>query len=154
MKKKWICVFILINAAILFGSIFCLIMTGQNVRFINQGNASVACKAKDNLLTVTLADGKEFELIFANNSVKIKDSYKAGKSDCMALALAIRSFSEEVGIAITRTNSEIYGELRLHEMLYSLGIARDHTRDCDVDYVADPRWYINSTSKLIGWMGV
>lgn len=72
----------------------------------------------------------------------------------MALALAISTFSEEEGIAIVRTNSEIYGELRLHNMLYSLGIAREHTRDCDVDYIDDSRWYINSMSKLIGWMGI
>lgn len=154
MKKKWIWIFILINVTILMGSIFCLIMTRQNVRFINQERASIFSSAKGNSLTVSIADGKNFELIFSDKAVKIKNSYLANKEECMALALAIRTFSEEEGIAIVRTNSEIYGELRLHNMLYSLGIARKHTRDCDVDYIADSRWYINSMSKLIGWMGI
>lgn len=154
MKKKWIIFLVLINAAVLVGSIFCLIMTGQNVRLIDQEKTPIACNAEGNLLTVTLANGKEYELLFANNSVKIKDSYTADKEDCVALVFVIRSYSEEEGIEISRTNSELYGELRLHNMLYSLGIARNHTRDCDVDYIEDPRWYINSTSKLIGWMGV
>lgn len=50
-------------------------MTGQNVLPIDQGRKTIVCNAEGNFLTVTLVDGKEFELIFANNSVKIKDSY-------------------------------------------------------------------------------
>lgn len=75
MKKKWIWIFILINVTILMGSIFCLIMTSQNVRFINQEKASIVSSFKGNSLTVSIADGKNFELIFSDNAVKIKNVF-------------------------------------------------------------------------------
>lgn len=37
------------------------------VFLLDQGKKTIACNAEGNFLTVTLVDGKEFELIFANN---------------------------------------------------------------------------------------
>ena len=151
MRKKWVIFLLIVNAMMLSASIFCLVLTGQNVSLFNRQEIEVRQEG-DSCFILTARSGKEYGLDFGGTSVKIVDSYAADREDCLDIISALRMLDTQD--KFTRDNSDLMGELRLHKILYSLGIARKSTRDCDLDYTSDKRWYVETTSKLIGWMGV
>ena len=60
-------------------------------------------------------------------------------------------YSEEKGYEISRGKAELVGECRLHNGLYSVGYKRAQTMHSDLEYTADPRWYVHWLSKFLGW---
>ena len=46
------------------------------------------------------------------------------------------------------------GELAAHAYLYDFGIEKASTRDADLDYAGDPRWYVRLLSAMFQILGV
>lgn len=151
MKKRWVIFFIVLNAAILSVSVFCLVLTGRNVHLFNQ-DPDVSIHEEGDAYVMTATSGREYKLSLNNGGVKVIGSFKATREDCIDIIHALDSIVPK-GVFM-RSNSDLFGELRLHNFLYALGIARENTRDCDLDYICDKRWYVEATSKLIGWTGI
>lgn len=153
-KKRWLIVLTAVNILLFLGSLFCLIGTSENNKIINSTGELPYSETENGRVILTLNTGKEIALQFGKESVKVVCSYTAkSKEEGLSLVMFIRRYAAQNGYAVSRTVTELYGEMRLHNVLYGLGIAKAHTADSDLEYEKDKRWYINALSKLIGWMG-
>lgn len=103
-------------------------------------------------LTVYIEGTSDYILLkFNQNCVKIVNSYKFNTRKRIDTIIAyVREYVAKLGYTITRSDRELYGEIKLHNFLYFIGYRRTSTADCDLDYVADKRWYVNFLSKIIG----
>ena len=102
-----------------------------------------------------LPSGKNVDLHFRENNVEVSDSYVCNNmEDCYAIVLAIKSYAQSNGIEIVRSNTDLVGELRLHNFLYRIGYKQNETGDADLEYICDRRWYVNVASRVIGWTGL
>jgi hypothetical protein len=150
IKKYWL----LILSSILFLiSLLFFLLTNRNVKILNDMNPSYYYKERSSV-SVMLPSDEIAVLYFRNNHAKIKNSYRYDTiSDCYAMVMAIQSYARQHDIEITRSLTEMVGELRLHNFLYEIGYKTDETGDADLEYIQDRRWYVNVASKMVGWMG-
>ena len=102
-----------------------------------------------------LPSGQIVDLHFRENNVEVSDSYTCKNiEDCYAVVVAIKSYAQSSGIEIVRSNTDLVGELRLHNFLYEIGYKRNETGDADLEYICDRRWYVIVASRVIGWTGL
>ena len=103
----------------------------------------------DRVVELRLTNGESVRLGFGQNTVTVYDSYLY-HSSVYEIAEFICVFVQEKGREISRTAREIAGEIKLHNLLYVVGYQCEHTKDTDVDYTADKRWYVNLASVVLG----
>jgi len=154
-RKWWLIVLITLNAMLFILGLASLIGTNKNNKIINSIGCEFAySEAENGRVELTLDTEKKVVLQFGKESVKVVNSYTAkSRKESLFLAVFIRSYASENGYSVTRKVTELYGEYRLHNVLYGLGVAKEHTADSDLDYEKDSRWYINAIGNFIGWMG-
>ena len=155
-RKRLLLVLTALNILLLIASIFCLVRTEQNNKYFNSTNTDFDYyECGNGKAVLTLHEDKEVTLIFGNNSVKVVDAYQTtGREEVVSVVKFIREYTRKQGLEIQRSNTQIMGEYRLHNLLYSVGYKREQTGDADVDYVSDSRWYVNVVSSVFGWVGV
>ena len=156
MKRRWFVVLIVINLLLALLSALCLVGTCLNNRSINVATQIEyrTINSEDNVCLNV--DGENTVVLhFGADSVLITDSYKVTDRGAMLSVVCFVEdyFWETRGIQ-TRPKTELYGEFRLHNILYRFGVEREHTAELDLDYIADERWYVNAASKIIGWCGL
>lgn len=154
-KAKWKVVLTAINILLFIGSIFSLIGTSKNNKIINSfcRDFNYREEGKGEIL-LTLRSGKEMNLRFEKSSVKVVGAYGAsGREESLYIVKFIYVYAEENDYEIPRAKTEMYGEYRLHNILYGLGYKRGQTADSDLDYEKDKRWYVNAVSKILGFTG-
>ncbi len=106
-------------------------------------------------MALTLQDGGVVIIQFGSKSARVMNAYLyADEQSILEIIQFIRMYASEQGLEIERGNSELYGEYRLHTILYSIKYKPSQTKDADLDYIEDERWYVNVCSKLIGWCGI
>ena len=152
-KGKRSCLLI-IHLLLFLGSLACLLQTNYNFKRINEFIPSFYY-IEGSTASVYLPSGQIVDLHFRGNNVEITDSYECKSiEDCYAIVFAIKSYARENGIEIVRTNTDLVGELRLHNFLYRIGYKPDETGTADLEYICDRRWYVNVASRVIGWTGL
>ena len=146
-KKK---IFLIIELIILLVTVLLFIATCKNIDIFNSMTISDYKLSGDSVLYKLNSTGETVVFNFGDGSVKIKDSYKySSKEEIYEMSKFIRNYFDNQGQKIPRKNSEIIGEITLHNYLYSIGYKRDNTSDADIDYFNDPRWYVNIASMII-----
>lgn len=156
MKRRWIVVLIVINLLLALLSALCLVGTCLNNRIINDVSQIEyrTVNSEDNVC-LNVDDENTVVLHFGDDSVRIADSYKVTDRGAMlSVVCFVEDYVWETRGIQTRPKTELYGEFRLHSLLYRFGIEREHTAELDLDYIADKRWYVNAASKIIGWCGL
>lgn len=144
-----------LNVLLLIGSIVCTALTYRNNKIINSTETTFTYSEEDGGVLLTLQNKEEIRLQFESDSVKIIQSYRHSSTETIFQTVQfVRFYAQRKGYEIERDVTEMYGEIRLHNTLYNLGYKRKRTGDCDLDYTADRRWYVNALSKLIGWTGI
>lgn len=99
------------------------------------------------------AAGEEITSIcISSTAAKIIDSYKLNRTGISETISYLLTYCKNKGYTVSRTNSALCGEVFLHNTLYKVGYKRGSTKDCDLDFIADRRWYVNLASILIGWI--
>ncbi len=112
-------------------------------------------REQDGKVYLDISRGKEVKLKFGETSVAIEESYEHGdKQSSIEIIMFVKRYATKQGYEIERSNTELYGEYRLHVFLYKLGYKRCATGCCDLDYISDKRWYVNEAGKLIGSIGL
>lgn len=102
-------------------------------------------------------EGEVSQLVFGSHKVKIFDSYIFSTEEIRSIVLYIIGYTEvfgyteDCGLKISRSYKELCGEIILRKWLYKLHIKRAQTKDCDLDFHKDSRWYVNLLSKIIGF---
>ena len=154
-KRRSLIVLTIVNILILIMSIYCLIRTTQNCKFINSNASEFVYEEYENgKVILTLEEEKRITLQFGNSSVKVVQSYQAtSREESIFVMLFIRYYTRQKGLKVHRSNTQILGEYRLHNLLYTVGYKRAHTGDADIDLVKDKRWYVNVLSSVWGWIG-
>ena len=144
-----------LNVLLLIGSIVCTALTYRNNKIINSTETIFAYREEGGGVLLTLQNQEEIRLQFESESVKIIQSYKHNGTEAIFQTVQfVRFYAQRKGYEIERDVTEMYGEIRLHNILYNFGYKRERTGDCDLDYTADRRWYVNMASKIIGWIGL
>lgn len=101
--------------------------------------------------TYQISNGKNVEVIYYSESLKIKDCYKLDRKERWELLTQIYS---DAGKNFDRTIMNAEGELAAHCYLYRLGIKKASTMDADLEYKCDDRWYVRFASALLQILGV
>ena len=155
MKRVVVIMLTVLNVLLFIGSIICTAMTYTNNKIINSTDQTFVYREESGGVLLTLQSQEEIRLQFESESVKIIQSYKHNGTETIFQTVQfVRFYAQGKGYEIERDVTEMYGEIRLHNLLYNLGYKRERTGDCDLDYAADRRWYVNAASKLIGWIGM
>ena len=105
-------------------------------------------------ITYELGTTKLVEVIFGEDSMKIVDCYRLDRSERLEILHHAYSSLDELGITTKRTIHSLEGELAAHAYLYDWGIEKASTRDADLDYWEDPRWYVRFVSAMLQILGV
>lgn len=154
MKKKIEICFFILSIILFILSSFCFYQTSKNVQFLNEQNSSFYHMNGSNVC-INLSSGKRVSFALRDNVAIVYDSFQCDtKEDCIKVVLAIKEVAKKKELLISRANSDLIGELRLHNFLYKLGYRTNHTKNADLEYIKDHRWYVNAASRLIGWMGI
>lgn len=154
-KGRRISVITLINALFLLLSILCWTGTYLRNKALNEYRQGYSYRLQDEVVKMSLSSGIEVELRFGENSVSIKDAYRVSTTeDQTQVILFIQSYLQEDGKNLSRTVTDCLGEYRLHCKLYEQGYKRERTKDVDLEYDEDPRWYVSVCSRLLGWSGI
>lgn len=156
MKKRKIIVIVLtiLNVILFTGGIVGAICTSKNNKIINSTNREFSYYEQDNEIELALDNNEKVKLKFGNNAVKVIDSSKISKENSLYIISFISSYAEQNGIELSRTNVNLMGEYRLHTYLYKVGYKVNQTKDADLEYTQDDRWYVRFVSEIIGWLGI
>jgi hypothetical protein len=94
-------------------------------------------------------------LQFGKNAVRVYNAYETdGREEGLYITLFVKEYAQQQGYTVERSNTDLYGELRLHNLLYEANFKRSQTADADLEFSADRRWYVNLASRLIGGLGI
>lgn len=135
-----------VSIAALIGNmiILCVINSIDTAQFTKYDHTATT-------VTYTTSKGTVAEIVFAENSVKIKNSYLCTKRDKIEILCFIR-YRMSVRNKIVSL-SDMSGEWAVHNLAHKLGILRERSADVDLDYYGDNRWYIKTLSVMFGFMG-
>lgn len=75
---------------------------------------------------------------FSRNNTKVFDSYLLNASEIIEIVDYIIQKREEQGFILTRTKKSYIAEIKVHNILYKLGIARNKTKDVDLEDPINP----------------
>jgi hypothetical protein len=135
-------------------SVTSLIGTARNNKKINDVAENFTYWEENENVSLTLKSGKEITIRFSEKSATVYQGYTAnGKAESIEIVSFIRWYVEQKGYEVVQAYTDMYGEYRLHNLLYRLGYKREQTGDSDLDYERDKRWYVNAASKIIGRSG-
>lgn len=97
---------------------------------------------------------KDVIIVFSSDSVKIKDCQTLSKEEQVEVVSFIIDYLESNDIYYDRTVNNFVAELSLHSYLYKLGIAESSTKDADLEFVEDSRWYVKTGTLLFQIFGI
>lgn len=146
----------IINVIVLILNIVGFIGTKKNLQLFNQtDNAFEYEESKKGRVELTLNKGERVAIIFNETNVEVVGAYRFDeRPDVVKIIRFIRYYCEENDVEVEKTNSDLWGEYRLHTALYKVGYKRSQTGDANLDYGSDKRWYVNVLGSVIGWLGI
>ena len=155
-NRRSLIVFTVVNIMLFMMNLYCLIKTTQNNKIFNSINTKFDYEEYGNgKVILSLNEEKRITFLFGKNSVKVVDSYQTtSKEDSISVVMFIQYYAEKKGYVVLRSNTQMIGEYRLHNILYTFGYKRAQTSDADIDLVRDRRWYVNVVSSVCGWIGI
>ena len=153
-KGRRISVLTLINVLFLLLGILCWTGTYLRNKALNEYRQGYSYERDGDVISLRLNDGVKVNLRFGNTSVKIEDAYRVSTiKDQTQVILFIRQYLSKQNQPLTRTVTDYVGEYRLHYRLYKWGYEEERTKDVDLEYEGDSRWYVNVCSRVLGFVG-
>ena len=93
-------------------------------------------------------------IVFSSDSVKIEDCQNLSKEEQVEVVSFIIDYLKTNDIYYDRTINNFVAELSLHSYLYKLGIAESSTKDADLEFIEDSRWYVRTGTLLFQLFGI
>ena len=143
----------IISTILLIIDLFCRAHAIQTINTFDHPEPQYYTETEDSLL-VTLSSGRCYTLDFQKTAVEIKQCVSVSRQDALMLISFIKGYAEANSIPISRSTVVLIGECRLHTILSSTGYRAEQTDHADLDYIEDPRWYVNEIAKMIGVIGL
>lgn len=145
----------LLNALFLLLGLLCWTGTYLRNKALNEYGQGYNYQVQGNTVALDFGNGMNVNLRFGENSVKIIDAYRVSTTkDQTQIILFVQSYLHKQGKELSRKVTDCVGEYRLHCKLYEFGYEKERTKDVDLEYDGDPRWYVNVCSRLLGWLGI
>ena len=160
MKKRVRICLMILNLLLLMVSLVCVWQTSRNVKYINSlepilykpdlSSFETECQS----LSIYLPSGSALNTKFSKSGVRVVQSYRCQSlRDCYYIIFALQHQAKQNGYVFCQSTTELYGELRLHQIMYRIGYKTDQTSDADLEYTGDHRWYVRVASRIIGSSG-
>ena len=155
-QHKFLIIFTVVNLTILILLTVCMLRIREMHREINAATDEFHYTETTNgEVNLNLGDHGIASMKFSKDGVSITDSYLFDNSECFPTIFRfVKYYAAREGYEIGRSNIELIGEYRLHTILYEIGYKPKQTKTLNWDFDEDPRWYVNTTSSLIGWCGI
>ena len=145
----------IINVIILVVSVIGFIGTKKNIQIINQTEDAFEYEESERgRVELSLNKGERVTILFNETNAEVVGAYQYERPDVVRIIRFIRYYCELHDVEVKRTNSDLWGEYRLHTALYKVGYKRSQTGDANLDYESDKRWYVNALGSVIGWLGI
>ena len=82
------------------------------------------------------------------------DCHKLSKEEQIEVACFIVDYLKINNIECDRTVNNFVAEISLHGYLYKLGIAKASTKDADLEFNEESRWYVRTGTLLFQIFGI
>ena len=130
--------------------------TKENVKIFNStDNAFDYVETEKGRVELALDKGRSVTIVFHKTNAEVMGAYRYDdRPDIVRIIRFIRYYCEENSVEIMRTNSDLWGEMRLHTILYFAGYKRAQTENANIEYEDDERWYVNAVGSVLGWLGI
>lgn len=86
--------------------------------------------------------------------MKVVDCYKLSKEESVEVASFIVDYLKTNNIESDRTVNNFVAEISLHSYLYKLGVEESSTKDADLEFDEDSRWYVKTGTILFQIFGI
>ena len=137
-----------------FAEIFTLLAIGCSIGGLSTGIRTadfLSKKTQQQALKVDYFDTKDFrtstgkiaKLSFYNNHVQIEKSYHFNFDERMETLEYFISYTKDNNLLMSRDIKSLESEWYIHNVCYNLGIKKDSSKDVDLEYIEDNRWYVN-----------
>lgn len=103
---------------------------------------------QDGEVWLKVSESSKVCLRFGEDAVTVYEAYRHPFSVNKIVGF-IMQYQAEKGLNIRRTRRELMGEIRLHNLLYTIGYERTRTMNADLEYTSDGRWYVNMASAML-----
>lgn len=97
-----------------------------------------------------ITEDKEIWMNFREKSVCIQNCQQLSKKEIKPVIQFCIDTLKSLGYAHTANIKHMCGELYFHVVLAKLGILTSHTKNADIEYNKDPRWYVRLFSNIFG----
>lgn len=94
-------------------------------------------------------DGKLVELELTDDFISIKDSYKLNYNERIKVLSKIKKI-----ITTDRSIRNLEAELAMHNMSYKIGLFKKETKDTELEFQGDPRWYVRIATIVFQVLGI
>lgn len=154
--NKGFIVLTIVNLILLILILIGYIETSENLKIFNSTDDAFDYEEKEEgEVELALTKGKKVTVLFYETNVEIREAYRfTDKEEVIGIIRFIRFYCEEKGVKITRENSDLWGEMRLHTVLYDVGYKRAQTGNANIDFEEDERWYVGVAGSILGWIGI
>ncbi len=102
---------------------------------------------------IVLNGGKRAEILFLPDGARVIDCYRYNREERFQISSYIYEKWYEDGFH-ERSAQSLESELALHAFSYRLGIAKENSKDADLDIKGDDRWYVFAGYSLIEVLGL
>ena len=155
-RNKALIILTIFNIILFVLSIIAYFGTRENLKIFNStGNAFDFNEIEKGRVELYLNQRDRVTLVFDETNVEVSSAYRYDdRPEMVEIIRFIRYYCEMNGLEIKRTNSDLWGEMRLHTTLYKMGYREAHTLNAEIDYDKDDRWYVNAVGSVLGWIGI
>lgn len=147
-NRKWPWLYAYFALQVLF-FVLCLFIRTE----IQLGYAGKSFSSEDKE-TIVLSDGKEARIRFDDASAKVMDSFRFDSQERFEICSYILKSLDGTPRQTNRSIQSMEAELSLHAYAYRLGIEKGKSKDADLDYSEDPRWYVRMATSLFEVAGL
>ena len=156
MKKKTLIILTILNIILFALSICGYVGTKNNLRQFNSiDDIFDYAEEEEGRVRLSLNEGKTVMIVFQKTNAEVVCAHQFNeRCEVIKIICFIRRYCALKGYCIKRSNSDLWGEYKLHTILYNVGYKREKTENANIDFVEDSRWYVNVVGKVIGWMGL
>lgn len=155
MRSRTAILITVLNILLVLIAIVCIIRISEHNRSINSVKPTFDYTETGNVVHLSTTDHGTVILQFGVGGVSIEDSHLYDSPESIAeILMFVRYYAAKLGYQMSRSNTELIGEYRLHTMLYQVGYKQEQTGTLNWDYDDDPRWYVNTASSVLGALGI
>lgn len=155
MKSRTLWLITILNVLLVLITVICLIKINDRNRAINSVKPTFEYTETGDRVHLRLEDHRTVILKFGTGGISIENAYQHDNpEDISTILLFSRYYSSKLGYDMSRSNTELIGEYRLHTILFYAGYKQEQTGTLNWDYGNDLRWYVNAASRFLGWLGV